>query len=152
MDRQIEEELLSAWMSMSLNIRGNRLLTSLSFNEIVVCSFLYRNMRSGGELLTATDLCNQTKLLKSQLNKVLNDMEKKGLVERIRSVEDKRKLYLRLREEKLSVYLEEHAKVMHIVHRVCDSLGDEKVQTFTGLIWETLGIMEQYAAEDKQEK
>ena len=46
MDRQIEEELLSAWMSMSLNIRGNRLLTSLSFNEIVVCSFLYRNMRT----------------------------------------------------------------------------------------------------------
>ena len=67
MNTQIEEELLSAWMSMSLNIRGNRLLTSLSFNEIVVCSFLYRNMKEGEELLTATDLCSQTKLLKSHL-------------------------------------------------------------------------------------
>lgn len=142
MNTQIEEELLSAWMSMSLNIRGNRLLTSLSFNEIVVCSFLYRNMKEGEELLTATDLCSQTKLLKSQLNKVLNEMEKKGLVERIRSKEDKRKVFLKLREEKISVYLEEHKKVMQIVHRVCDALGEEKTGLLTELIWETLEVME----------
>lgn len=141
MKKQIEEELLSAWMSMSLNIRGNRLLSGLSFNEIVVCSFLYRNMQMQDELLTATDLCNQTKLLKSQLNKVLNEMEKKGLIVRIRSAEDKRKIYLKLREEKLSVYLEEHERVMEIVHGVCASLGEEKVRTFTELIWETLGIL-----------
>ena len=141
MNRQIEEELLSAWMSMSLNIRGNRLLSGLSFNEIVVCSFLYRNMQMQDELLTATDLCNQTKLLKSQLNKVLNEMEKKGLIIRIRSAEDKRKIYLKLSEEKLSVYLKEHERVMEIVHGVCESLGEEKVRNFTELIWETLDIL-----------
>ena len=141
MNKQIEEELLSAWMSMSLNIRGNRLLSGLSFNEIVVCSFLYRNIQMQDELLTATDLCNQTKLLKSQLNRVLNEMEKKGLIIRIRSAEDKRKVYLKLSEEKISVYLEEHERVMEIVHGVCESLGEEKVRTFTELIWEILGIL-----------
>ena len=129
MNMNIEENLLRAWMGMSMNIRGNRLLTSLSFNEIVICSFLYRSMQEGKDVLTATDLCNYTKLLKSQLNKVLNMMENKGLIERIRSDKDKRKIFLKLREENVSVYLEEHEKVMGIIHHIYNSMGEEKVKT-----------------------
>ena len=142
MDRYIEEALLSAWMDMALNIRGNRLVTGLSFNEIVVCSILYRSMKEGNEMLTATDLGNRTKLLKSQLNKVLTVMEEKGLIERIRSDKDKRKVYLKLREEKLSVYLKEHEKVMGIVHQVCTTLGEEKVKTLTGLLVEAVEVVD----------
>lgn len=149
MNRQKEEALLAAWIDMSMNIRGNRLLSRLSFNEIVVCSILYRSRNDGDGMLTATDLCNRTKLLKSQLNKVLNEMEKKGLIERIRSVEDKRKIFLKMREENLSVYLEEHEKVMNIVHRISLSMGEGKVQTLTSLIVEVVELMEQYMADEK---
>ncbi len=142
MDRYIEEALLSAWMDMALNIRGNRLVTGLSFNEIVVCSILYRSRKAGGGMLTATDLVNRTKLLKSQLNKVLTVMEEKGLIERIRSDKDKRKVYLKLREEKLPVYLKEHAKVMEIVHQVCATLGEEKVKALTGLLVEAVEVVD----------
>ncbi len=142
MNRNIEEELLSAWMDMALNIRGNRLVTGLSFNEIVVCSILYRSRNAGGGMLTATDLGNRTKLLKSQLNKVLTTMEEKGLIGRIRSDKDKRKVYLRLREEKLPVYLNEHEKVMEIVHQVCMTLGEEKVEVLTDLLVEAVEVVD----------
>lgn len=147
MDTGTEEALLSAWMDMAMNIRGNRLLTGLSFNEIVVCSILYRAMKEGSEMLTATDLGNHTKLLKSQLNKVLNLMEDRGLIERIRSDKDKRKIFLKLREEKLSVYLEEHDKVMAIVHHVCVALGEEQVKVLTGLLVEVVDLVDKYKPE-----
>ena len=56
----MEEALLGAWMDMALNIRGNRLVTCLSFNEIVVCSILYRSRQAGAEMITATDLGKRT--------------------------------------------------------------------------------------------
>lgn len=138
MDKNVEEALLGAWMDMAMNIRGNRIVTGLSFNEIVVCSILYRSMQTGVGMLTATDLGKRTKLLKSQLNKVLTAMEDKGLIERTRSEQDKRKVYLKLREEMLPVYLGEHEKVMTIVHSVCMTLGEEKVRNLTELLVEAV--------------
>ncbi|MBR4059451.1 MAG: MarR family transcriptional regulator [Lachnospiraceae bacterium] len=144
MDRRVEEALLGAWMDMALHIRGNRIVTGLSFNEIVVCSMLYRSMQEGVGMLTATDLGSRTKLLKSQLNKVLTLMEEKGLIERIRSEKDKRKIYLKLQEESLSVYLEEHEKVMVIVHQVCVSLGEEKARMLSELLLEAVAVVDRY--------
>lgn len=138
----MEEALLGAWMDMALNIRGNRLVTGLSFNEIVVCSILYRSRQAGAEMITATDLGKRTKLLKSQLNKVLTVMEEKGLIERIRSEQDRRKVYLRLRDEKLPVYLEEHKKVMEIVHQVYLRLGEDKIKLLTGLLVEVVDAVD----------
>lgn len=144
MDKIMEEKLLGAWMDMALHIRGNRIVSGLSFNEIVVCSMLYRSRQDGNGMLTATDLGNRTKLLKSQLNKVLTIMEEKGLIERIRSEKDRRKVYLKLREEKLSVYLEEHEKVMVIVHQVCVSLGEEKVRLLSELLLEAVAAVDKF--------
>ncbi len=142
MDQHVEEALLCAWMDMALNIRGNRIVNGLSFNEIVVCNMLHRNMHSGEELLTATDIGNRTKLLKSQLNKVLTAMEEKKLIERTRSEKDKRKVCLKLREENLDVYLKEHEKVMELVHGVCLRLGEEKVKALSGLLAEAVAAVE----------
>ena len=36
-----KEELLYAWIKMSVSIRGNRILSERSFNESVICSMLY---------------------------------------------------------------------------------------------------------------
>ena len=50
----LQEELLHAWMQMSVFIRGNRLLTDFSFNEIMICGLLFRQQESGATPLTAT--------------------------------------------------------------------------------------------------
>lgn len=147
MDSRVKDALLNAWMSMALNIRGNRILSNLSFNEIVVCSILYRNMQEDKPMLTATDLCNDMKLLKSQLNRELNLLEERGLIERIRSDKDKRKVFIKLREDNLSVYLEEHEKVMYIVHNICMMLGEEKAKELTMLLHQAVDIVNKCRAE-----
>ena len=45
----------------------------------------YTLVEIDGNKLTATDLCTQTKMLKSQMNRTLTLLEGKGIVERVRS-------------------------------------------------------------------
>ena len=87
---QRQEELLQSWIDMSLRIRGNRLVSGFSFNEIVICRILYTEQLQGGSPVTAADLCRRMQLLKSQINKILTSMEKRELIERVRSESDRR--------------------------------------------------------------
>ncbi|MBR4606702.1 MAG: MarR family transcriptional regulator [Lachnospiraceae bacterium] len=101
---ELMEDLLGAWMAMSIGIKGNRILKALSFNEMVICRLLYRAGQEGREI-TATDLCHETRLLKSQVNKVLSDLEEKGLLYRHRDSADKRRVFLKMTEEQKGIYL-----------------------------------------------
>ena len=96
--QQMQEDLLYAWMEMSVFIRGNRILADLSFNEVMICGMLYRQQEADTPL-TATELGERTNLLKSQINHILTDMETRGLIERTRSTTDKRVVYVRLSQE-----------------------------------------------------
>ena len=132
--RTSQEQLLEAWMAMEVCIRGNRLLSEFSMNEMLVCNTLYRRMQEGGEPVTATELCRRTRLLKSQMNRLLGSMESGGLIRRERNPADKRESYVYLREEALPRYLKEHEHVLSIVGAVCSALGEEDTHTLTALM------------------
>ncbi len=129
-----QEELLQAWIDMSLRIRGNRLVTGFSFNEIVICRILYEQQQQGGKPVTATELCRRMQLLKSQINKILTSMEKQGLIERIRSEEDKRKMEIRLKPGAEHVYLNAHERILRIMNHVCQQLGEYQSGQLTVLL------------------
>lgn len=139
-----KEELLYAWIKMSVSIRGNRILSERSFNESVICSMLYRQQEKDGKQLTATDICERTKLLKSQVNRILNEMERQEMIERIRSKEDKRKIYISLKKEYIETYLEEHAKVMRIMDVFSEKMGKEKMKSLTALMCEAVTVVDEY--------
>ncbi|MBO5371452.1 MAG: MarR family transcriptional regulator [Lachnospiraceae bacterium] len=126
--RNFNEELLSAWLSLSSTIRNDRLVAAMSFNEIQICNQLYRAQMEGKDLLTATDLCQKTGLLKSQMNKVLKGLEKKEVIIRERSTKDKRKIFICLKEDNISIYQNEHARVMDFVNALADQMGEADVK------------------------
>ena len=140
----IQEELLHAWMQMSVFVRGNRLLAEFSFNEIMICGLLYRCQESGTKPLTATELGEQTNLLKSQINHILTQMEQRGWIERIRSTSDKRVIYVHLSELGRESYLKEHAKVLEILNIVHRELGSEKTQELATLLNQATSIVHAY--------
>ena len=129
-----QEELLQAWIDMSLRIRGNRLVSGFSFNEIVVCRMLYEQHIQGGKPLTAADLCRRMQLLKSQLNKILTSMEKQGLIERVRCQDDRRKMEIHLKPEAETIYIQAHERILKIMQYVCASLGMENANQLTELL------------------
>lgn len=139
-DRQ--EALLQAWIDMSLLVRGNRLVSGMSFNEIVICRILHQRQVQGGEPVTATELCTRMQLLKSQINKILTTMEKDGLIERIRSQADRRRVEIHLLPKAAEAYQTAHKGILEIMTYVCGRLGEEQSQTLARLLQDAVAAVD----------
>lgn len=121
------EALLSAWLRLSTSVINSRLVTEMSFNESLVCNILYRNLMEHPEKkITATELCNVTKILKSQMNRILNQLEKKAIIVRERSQDDKRLVFVKMDLPHADLYRKQHEKILEIVDEVISRLGEEK--------------------------
>ena len=126
---QLNELLLGAWLKLSTAINNSRLVSEMSYNESLICNILYRNITEfPDKALTATDLCNETKILKSQMNRILAQLEGKKLITRKRSDQDKRKVFISLTTEQSNAYLKQHEQILQLLDDIIDKLGEEQTQ------------------------
>ncbi len=141
-DRQ-NEEMLRAWLRLSTDIPNTRIVKNMSYNEALICNIL-----SGEEenSLTATDLCERTHMLKSQMNRTLNAMEEKGLIARARSRTGRRQNYIRLSAETRLLFEEEHKKNLALVGEVLDHYGRERAEELIENLNDILAIVEEVFA------
>lgn len=124
---ETNEILLNSWLRLSKAIYNERIVPDLTYNESLIYNLLYRNQRKNPEKpLTATDLCKSTKILKSQMNRILNNMEQKKMIVRERSTVDKRQVLVKLEEEQLDIYHRQHEKILDIVDEIINKMGKEK--------------------------
>ena len=79
--------------------------------------------------MTATELCEKTKMFKSQMNRTLHSLEEKGMLERRRSSADKRRIDLSLTAAGREAYEKEHARILKLVDAVIEKFGGEKTET-----------------------
>lgn len=123
----LTENLLSSWLRLTTIIDNERIVSEMPYNETIVCNILYRHMlEQTDSLLTATDLCQRTHMVKSLMNRTLNSMEEQNLIERIRSNEDKRKVYIKLNENALEGYLKQHSQILELIDCMIQKFGKEK--------------------------
>lgn len=123
------EELLKAWLRLTIEINNEKLVPDMPYNESLICNILYRNMTDHPDnRITATQLCQQTRMLKSQMNRTLNSMEQKGFIVRERSTQDRRQVFIRLNPQQLSAYQTQHEKVLNMVDLVIEKVGTDKAQ------------------------
>ncbi|MBP3579134.1 MAG: MarR family transcriptional regulator [Lachnospiraceae bacterium] len=135
---QLNEVLLGAWLKISTAINNSRLVSEMSYNESLICNILYRNAtEQPSHALTATDLCAETKILKSQMNRILTQLEDKNLITRERSAQDKRKIFVRLTIEQSNAYLKQHEQILKLLDDIIEKLGEEKtleiIDTLNGI-------------------
>ena len=129
MMENINENLLNTWLRLSTSVVNSRLVSNLSYNESLVCNILYHaQKKEPDQLLTATDLCNATKMLKSQMNRTLNQLEEKKLITRIRSSSDKRQVFVKFNLDTADIYLEQHQKILDLVDTIIEHFGPEKIE------------------------
>ena len=136
MKKNINEELLGAWLKLSVAINNEKVVSDMPYNEALICNILYRNrIYDPLKKLTATDLCNATKMQKSQMNRTLNNMEEKSLIVRERSELDKRQVFVSLNMEQNEIYERQHVKILEMIDSLTERLGEEKsdqaLQLFT---------------------
>lgn len=117
--------LLDAWLNLSSILWNTRVVNSMTYNEAHVMGILHHHSEDNAPL-TATDLIRRTRLLKSQMNKLLTTLEQSGYITRIRAEADKRMIYIRLTDAGKTAYREEHKGVEDILARLIDKIGVER--------------------------
>ena len=134
--QNINEKLLNAWLKLSTSICNERIVSELPYNESLICGILHENATEHPEeRMTATDLCEKTNIQKSQMNRILNALEEKGLIFRKRSEKDKRQVFVSFNMENAEVYERQHKNILRVVDDIIEKVGKEKadeiVQLFT---------------------
>lgn len=142
------ENLLEAWIKMEMSIRGNRVLSEMSFNEMVVCHILLSYERKNA-FLTATDLCDRMHLLKSQMNAMLTSMETRGYLVRVRSDNDRRKVYAEITDAGRAEYYREHQQVIQIMQAIMDAIGEENAAHLAMMIQTATEIYQENVEEEE---
>jgi len=129
------ESLLNAWLRLSTSVINPRLVSEISYNESLVCNILYNNYCNSPEKkLTATDLCRETKMLKSQMNRTLNLLEKKQMIVKERSQEDKRQIWISFDLKNAELYKTQHDRIIKLVDTIIDRVGEEQAAQSVQLI------------------
>lgn len=123
--REFNEELLESWLQLTGSINNERIVSKMPYNEVLICRILYRNR---SRKITATDLCEITKMQKSQMNRTLTSMEDKNIITRNRSEDDKRKIFVSLNDSQIEIYEKEHQRILRIVDKLIDRVGQENAQ------------------------
>lgn len=127
------ESLLDSYLRFSTAISNERLVSELPYNEALICNLL---QRAAPQALTATELCGQTQMQKSQMARTLNEMEEKGLILRRRSQSDRRQVLVELDRDRAQAFFRQHAKTLEMAEAIGRRLGPEKIQTLTDLLCE----------------
>ena len=122
---KIGEDLLAAWLNLSSTLWNTRIVSSMTYNEAHVLGILMRHSEDS-DPMTATDLIRRTRLLKSQMNKILTTLEKQNYISRIRANADKRLIHIRLTEQGKDAYLEQHKGVEAILNQLIERIGAER--------------------------
>ena len=126
------EALLRVWLSLTATVCNRRMVSGLTFNEAVVCNHLrHQQQRVPDRPLTATDLCEKTSLLKSQMNLVLSSLERQGYLIRSRSQHDRRQMDLTLTEAGHRAYEEAHRQASQILEALVSRIGTETADALT---------------------
>ena len=86
----LEEAMIHAWLEINMVVRENRLMDSLTLNEIAVCHYMHCSEQKGQTFVTATELSKRMQLFKSQINALISKMEKRGMIEKRRNRSDQR--------------------------------------------------------------
>ena len=137
----LNEKLLDVWLQLSTAINNERVVSDVPYNESLICNILYRNqLESPDRLITATDLCDATRMLKSQMNRTLNSMEKKGFITRQRSARDKRQVFVSLNQEKTASYLTQHSQILKQLDTIIEQMGEDKIRQTIDLLSQITNI------------
>ena len=138
----LNDELLSVWLQLTNVIDNERLVEGMPFNEALVCGLL-----SGG-CRTASELCTETRILKSQMNAILRSLEQKGFISRQQSRTDRRRIELELLPEGLSLYQKGHQRIRVLTDRLIDEMGREQIEALIPLLRQAASIFDTIQQEE----
>ncbi len=142
------DKLLDSWLNLTSTLWNTRLVSSLTYNEAHVMGLLLRHSTPDNPM-TATDLIRRTRLLKSQMNKILTALESRGYITRTRAELDKRMIFILLTEAGVNAYRQEHKNVDAILNQLVNKIGPERALFIAKELGEITELLDVIVPNDK---
>ncbi len=134
-DSQKAEALLLSWVKLTAIVKNSRITKGLMYNEAVVMLCLYRRFKEDGEgLVSVKELLAGTGMLKSLLNRTINALEEKGLLEKTKGTSDRRTLFVKCVKEKLDVFIKVHQSSLEVAENIINIIGEEDTLQFIKIV------------------
>jgi len=167
----LSEQLLETWLSFTSVVRNERIVKGFTFREILILHILanqdtcktsasksdtcktsaaksaQKNIPDG--YITATDIVNQTSMLKPQVNKILDSLESRKLIKRQRSDKDKRYVFISLTPYGRRQYLHEHKNIIDLIEQLISSLGENNARKLISNLDSTAVIIGKLISTDR---
>lgn len=127
------EALITAWVRLTSTLKNNRITQGLNYNEAIVMNIAYHAFKEDGEgLVSFKEIVNETKMLKSLVNRTIDSLVQKNLIERCTGA-DKRTRLIRPLKENLEEFLAVHEKSLRIAESIVKIIGEADAQIFVSL-------------------
>lgn len=127
--------LLQAWVQLSGMLKNSRFTKELPYNEAIIMLLLYERFCADGVgIVSVKEITTSTRMLKSLVNRTINSLVDKGLLERCESNGDRRIGYVRCIQEKLNVFLQVHHSSMTIAEEIIQIIGPEDTEAFIRIV------------------
>lgn len=150
------EELINAWLTVSKDIRKGKPLSNISYNEYKVLGLLYRNAYGKKKApvlkLTATDILEETGMLKSQVNRVLSGLAGRQYISIKASKDDKRKKELSITKRGTTAYEKEHKKILELTGILYKNLGNKRITDLTKTLQDASQVLKTMPAKKTTKK
>ena len=157
----LSEQLLETWLSFTSTVRNERIVKGFTFREILILHILanqdtcktsaaksvQKNIPDRN--ITATDIVNQTSILKPQVNKILDSLESRKLIKRQRSDKDKRYVFISLTPYGRRQYLHEHKNIIDLIEQLISSLGESNTRKLISNLDSTAVIIGKLISTDR---
>lgn len=118
-------------------------LENLNANEIMVCSIVLKNIEETGQLVQVKTISEKMGISRPAVNTILNRLEDKKLIERLRLKDDRKSVYVNLTKKAFDSYDTERDKIIKRMNNIVLKLGKEDTLLFIELLEKLYNIMEE---------
>lgn len=133
-DLRLQEDIIVSWVRLTGILKNTRLTQGMIYNEAIVMLIVNRRyVEDGKGLVSFKEIVQETKMLKSLVNRTIDSLVKKGLLARSDGETDRRTTYVRPVPENLPSYFEVHARTLELVKHVIEVIGEEDAEAFVRL-------------------
>lgn len=131
---EVSEDLVASWLKLSANLRSERIVNLLTFNETHICHLLINSD------MTLKEIESETNLLKSLVNRCISSLKNKGYVEKFKKADNNKTVWVRLTNEGKSVFIEQHDHILLFVNKITEGLGMQETNTLAELMNKASGF------------
>ena len=114
----------------------------MNMNDLLVCNLLYDNEEKN-MLTQVKDISTYMQISRPAVNTILNRLEDRDVIARIRLKEDRKSVYVQLTKNAYNLYEVEKQKLFEFMEKVINSLGEADTFKLITLLEKVNNILEE---------